>query len=344
MGLFKMGNNIEQSAEAINGGRIYQVAGDAQIGPSMMEIIQTIDYQIDRQFESLFYRHAPAIIKKEIEEVEASVNNFKKLLSDQLTSQFKISASTTNEDIVAQNFTKSVADSNFQYLFKDSLEQVIRKKENAPQEVLVELLIEKIKSEEDSDYLIEEAINTLKYLNRNHVNFILLIGIIRYELGYRPHSNIDEDVVNKLKMTTLFQLKWTFNYFLKLNPSSIDIEYLTYKGLILEGKVYVDYPSMYDSIVDYCIPDKLKKELNKSNEEIINIFLPELKLLIERYELEQPYNFKVLSKIANVMVEKCRGSIIMSIQRYKDINQKEREEWSSLLVKNLKEIGILSLY
>lgn len=34
----------------------------------------------------------------------------------------------------------------------------------------------------------------------------------------------------------------------------------------------------------------------------------------------------------------------MSIQRYKDINQKEREEWSSLLVKNLKEIGILSLY
>ncbi|MDS7933587.1 hypothetical protein RMB03_20815 [Acinetobacter sp. V91_7] len=342
-----MGDKVEQTAEAKDESTINQAGRDINnhYGPKMYEIIQTIDYQVSRQFEGLLHKHAPALIQNEMRKVEASVNNFKATMSSRLSEQFETLKSSLNEDLAGEKLIKGVADSNFQYLFQDSLEQVIRKKEQAPQEVLVELLINKITSDNDTDYLIEEAIEVLKSLNKNHVNFILLTGIIIHELSYNyERMDLTPELVSRYKMIALFQIKWILNYFLKLEPTSIDFEYLDYKGLIDKNKTYVKINSFVDSIVENFIPSNLKNELNIQNSEIIDIFIPELYLVLNGFGLEHPYKFKVLSKISNVIFEKYKGSLIMSIERFKELNKVEGNERNNLVTKELLTRGITNLY
>lgn len=277
-----MGNKVEQKAEASEGSTINQAAHDIHnhYGPKMLDIIQTIDYQVSRQFEGLLHKHAPILIQNEISRVESSVNEFKEKLSSKIFDQFEILKSSLSDELAGEKLIKGVTDSNFQYLFQDSLEQVIRKKEQAPQDVLVALLINKIDSlETNSDYLIEEAIEVLKYLNKNHVNFILLIHLILMNLLV-PSNPINEEIIEDIKFHSFGQIKWTINYFLKLEPTPIDFEYLSYKGLILEDKHYINYSTIPEAIIKYCISEKLKSELNISNDEILDILLPELKILL----------------------------------------------------------------
>lgn len=341
-----MGDKVEQTADATEGSTINQAGHDIHnnYGPKMLDIIQTIDYQISRQFEGLLYKHAPALIKSEISRVETSINEFKESLSSKIFEQFELLKITSNEDVAGEKIIKQLADSNFQYLFQDSLEQIIRKKDQAPQEVLVSLLIHKITSEDNSSYLIEEAIDVLKSLNKNHVNFIILIDLIICELGSILNMDPNNECTNFYNKGTLLQLKWIFNYFLKLSPTPINFDYLTYKGLILEGKSYSKFSSISESIIKLCIPDNIKKELNTSNDELLNIFLPELKLLLERFGLLSPYEFKVLSTISNVITDKSRNSVINSIQRYKNLNQGENENWNNTLKSELIKRGVTSLY
>ncbi|MFX8119295.1 hypothetical protein F7R97_12720 [Acinetobacter baumannii] len=341
-----MGDKVEQTAEAKDESTINQAGRDINnhYGPKMHEIIETIDYQVSRQFEGLLQKHAPVLIQNELQKVEASVNNFKENMSSRLSEQFEILKNSLSEDLAGEKLIKGVTDSNFQYLFQDSLEQVIRKKDQAPQEVLISLLIDKITSEDNSNYLIEEAIEVLKSLNKNHVNFIVLIDLIIYELSYRLNMDPNDEFLNIYKTTTLFELKWIFNYFLKLNPLPIDFDYLTYKGLILEGKRYSQFSYISESIVNLCIPDHIKNQLNTSNDELLNIFLPELKTLLESFGLLSPYEFKVLSKISHVIGDKCRASIIRSIQRYKKLNDEEKANWSNSLNSELLKRGITSLH
>ncbi|NUG31629.1 LPO_1073/Vpar_1526 family protein, partial [Acinetobacter baumannii] len=223
-----MGDKVEQTAEAKDESTINQAGRDINnhYGPKMYEIIQTIDYQVSRQFEGLLHKHAPALIKNEMRKVEASVNNFKATMSSRLSELFEILKSSLNEDLAGEKLILGVTDSNFQYLFQDSLEQVIRKKDQAPQDILVELLIKKIETQDNSDYLIEEAIEVLKYLNKNQVNFILLIDIIIYELSFRLNLNHSDENLDLLKTSGLFQIKWILNYFLKQNPLTLDFDYL----------------------------------------------------------------------------------------------------------------------
>lgn len=348
MELFRMGDKVEQTAEAKDESTINQAGRDINnhYGPKMYEIIQTIDYQVSHQFESLLHKHAPVLIKNEMLKVEEAVNNFKETISSRLSEQFEILKTSLSEDVAGEKLIKGVTDSDFQYLFQDSLEQVIRKKELAPQEVLVELLISKAKSEDNSDYLIQEAIEVLKYLNKNHTNFILLFSYLLHNLSIRydtVNTNVDEETINNLKLSILFQIKWTLYYFLELNLSKIDFEYLSYKGLIVETKFYTEFDSIIDNIVSRCIPEKVKNQLNISNSEIVEIFLPELFVIFKKIEFETPYNFKVLSKISNVIAEKSRGNLIMSIERFKDLNKTEWTEKLYTLQAELQRRGVSSL-
>jgi hypothetical protein len=344
MEIFRMGDKVEQTAEAKDESTINQAGRDINYGPKMYEIIQTIDYQVSRQFEGLLHKHAPALIQNEMLKVEASVNNFKESMSSRLSEQFEILKSSLNEDLAGEKLVQGVTDSNFQYLFQDSLEQVIRKKDQAPQDILVELLIKKIETQDNSDYLIEEAIEVLKYLNKNQVNFILLIDILIYEISYRINQNISDENLDFFKTTTLFQIKWVLNYFLNQNPSIIDFDYLNYKGILMDGKVYTNLSSIPDDVIKYCVPEKLIKELKMTNEEILEILLPELKLVLDRFGLVLPYQFKVLSKIANVIADKNRINLIRSIEEFKTLHESKKEEWSNSILTTIQQKGIVSLY
>lgn len=335
-----MGDKIEQTAEATDGSTVNQAAHDIHnhYGPKMLDIIQTIDYQVSRQFEGLLYKHAPVLIQNEILKVESSINEFKEKLSSKISDQFETLKSSLTEDVAGEKLIKGVTDSNFQYLFKDSLEQVIRKKEDAPQDVLVSLLINKIKNlENNSDYLIEEAIEALKYINKNHVNFILFEHLI---LGNLKIPNTDnKETIENIKMFSFSQIKWIVTYFLKLEPTPIDLDYLSYKGLIRDDLNYINHDTIPESIIKYALPESLANEIPFSSNDILEIFLPELKILLDKFGLKDPYKFRVLSKISTVIAEKCSGDIAVSIEECKNIDGQGAFEWLSSIINELKKRG-----
>ncbi|MFL9549475.1 LPO_1073/Vpar_1526 family protein [Acinetobacter baumannii] len=335
-----MGDKVEQTAEAIDESTINQAGRDINnhYGPKMYEIIQTIDYQVSRQFESLLHKHAPALIQNEMRKVEASVNNFKETMSSRLSEQFEMLKNSLGEESAGEQLVKGVTDSNFQYLFKDSLEQVIRKKDQAPQDVLVELLLDKVRSDTNSNYLVDEAIEVLKYLNKNHVNFLIFTGILRRELSVT--FNVSKDILEHLKISTLFQIRWTLDYLLQFDISEIDLEYLSYKGLILDDKIYIENQDIYDAICMKCIPEDLKNELNKSNEELIELLIPELSIILEKFGLPKPYTFNVLSKVANTIIDKSYIKIFMSIQNHKELSLDTRNKWNMSFINMINQNNI----
>lgn len=334
-----MGDKLEQAAEAKDESTINQAGRDINnhYGPKMYEIIQTIDYQVSRQFEGLLNKHAPALIQNEMLKVEASVNNFKEMMSSRLSEQFEVLKTSLSEELAGEKLIRGVTDSNFQFLFQDSLEQVVRKKEKAPQEVLVELLINKITSPDDSNYLIEEAIDVLKSLNKNHINFILLIDMIIYHTGKKFDSEISDEIKFSVQSSTLFEIKWILNYFIKLDPSLIDFEYLIYKGLILEGKTYINFKNISETITNYCYAEKYHKGYNIRKEDMLDIYLPELQLLLNQYGLLYPYDFKVLNKISNVIAEKSRSGLFRDINRFKEANIDLKEDWTKEILLKINE-------
>ena len=323
-----MGDKIDQKAETAEGSSVIQASGDVYVvGPTLPQILETVDFQIKSQFESLLYKYAPSIIQQEMSKVKDSIDNFNSKINERITEEFRSLLFSLTEDQAAKNLTKGVSDSNFQYLFKESIEQVIRKKDQAPQEVLVELLINKVKSiESNTDYLIEEAINTLKYLNKNHINFILFISEIINNTGIyteRPFQFVE--------LTHLSQIKWTCYYFLEQDLSKIDIEYLRYKGLIFENKHYVHNPEIYDRIGNSCIPQEFKNKFNKSNEELVRLFLPEIDIILDKFGLTTPYQIDVLSKIADTICTKNRYNLMKCIEKYRDKNKEIQSNWKQAL-------------
>lgn len=324
-----MGDKVEQTAEAKDESTINQAGRDINnhYGPKMYEIIQTIDYQVSRQFEGLLHKHAPVLIKNEMLKIEEAVNNFKETMSSRLSEEFEILKTSLSEEVAGEKLVKGVADSNFQYLFKDSLEQVIRKKDQAPQEVLVELLLSKVNSESNSDYLVDEAIEVLKYLNKNHVNFLLFIQLTRAQMRMTLDGLSEKDVEYK-RLSSLFHLRWTLDYLLQFDISEIDLEYLSYKGLIQDSKIYVEDKDIYTAICENFIPEALRTDLNKSNEELIEIFIPELRIILEKFGLAKPYTFNVVSKIAKTIFNNSYHNIILSIRKHKELNKNTSIEWA----------------
>ena len=337
MELFKVGDKVDQSAEAAENSNIVQAARDIIYnGPALPQILETVDFQIKSQFEGLLYKHAPTLIQEEMKKVKISINEFNHRMNERITEQFKSLLLSCSEDDAAEKLTKGVADSNFQYLFRESIEQVVRKKEQAPQETLVELLIDRVNnSTPNSDYLVEEAISILKYVNKNQINFILFIGeLLENTVRYGPKKN---EYIEYIELIHLSQLKWTCSYLLELNLSEIDLEYLKYKGLILEEKQYTTDPLIYDRISNACFPQELKNKLNQSNEELVKLFLPEIDIIIGKFGLETPYKIDVLSKISQTICTKNRYHFMQSVQKYRGDNKEKMEEWANILIIHLSK-------
>lgn len=329
MEIFKMGDKVEQTAEANDESTINQAGRDINnhYGPKMHEIIQTIDYQVSRQFEGLLHKHAPVLIQNEMLKIEDAVNNFKEAMNSRLSEEFEVLKTSLSEEIAGEKLVKGVTDSNFQYLFKDSLEQVIRKKDQAPQEVLVELLLSKVNSDSNSDYLVDEAIEVLKYLNKNHVNFLLFIQHTRDRMAM-GFDGLSEEAIERKRISSLFALRWILDYLLQFDISEIDLEYLSYKGLIRDDKNYVEHKDIYAAICENFIPEALRIDLNKSNEELIEIFIPELRIIVEKFGLAKPYTFNVMSQIAKTIFDKSYNNIIVSINKHIDLNKNTSAEWA----------------
>lgn len=314
---------VKMEAEASDNSLVQQAGRDLTIhqGPKMVEIMEAIDYQIDRRVPQLILQHAPTIFEEQNKIVNQEVSEFKIDINKKLT---EVLEKVDTEDSKAiKQFLKKATDSNFQYLLNSSVETIVRHKDKAPKELLANLLISKIYEENDDDnYVIDEMIESLKFLSKNHINFISFAHLIRsLDLKgdvLQQYQKIDTrvDIGNEgkenLKRLYFDAMKKVYqrflNYFISQNPKEINVEYLESKGYFSgDLKSYIESTSKI-------ILSKLNIQTSSDEESKIalNENLPELDILINLY------GFDDINKISPV----TQKATILATQNFQILHEK----------------------
>lgn len=161
---------VKMEAEASENSTVQQAARDIYNGPTLLQIIETIDYQIEKRVPELLLVHGPQLIEAENQKVQAEIQQFKQSINTMLESKLTTSS---NSDQEAIKILSKVTDANFQYLFHEGLKNIIRRKENSSKQLLIELLSKKLDSDEadDNSYILDDAIETLSNISKNQINF-----------------------------------------------------------------------------------------------------------------------------------------------------------------------------
>lgn len=315
---------VKMEAEASDNSLVQQAGRDLTIhqGPKMVEIMEAIDYQIDRRVPQLILQHAPTIFEEQNKIVNQEVFEFKNDINRKLT---EVLEKVDTEDSKAiKQFLKKATDSNFQYLLNSSVETIVRYKDKAPKELLANLLISKIDEENDDDnYVIDEMIESLKFLSKNHINFISFAHLIRSinlkEDVLQQYQKIDSRVdIGNEKKENLKRLYFDamkkgyqrfLNYFISQNPKEINVEYLESKGYFSS-----DLKSYRES-TSKIILSKLNIQTSSDEESKIALKenLPELDILINLY------GFDDINKISPV----TQKAVILANQNFQILHEKK---------------------
>lgn len=292
-------------AEAVDNSTVQQAGRDIYNGPTLVQIIETIDYQIEKRVPELLLIHGPQLIEVENQKVQAEIHEFKQSINTMLESKLD---SSNNSDQEAIKILSKVTDANFQYLFHEGLKNVIRRKENSSKELLIELLSKKLDSDEadDNSYILDDAIETLSNLSKNQINFLGFMNSIRnlscsinwQGSVYNSFDFIDclhrkglsQEQINTLqKDSYALYLKWLnrlIEYFMNTSPAKIDIDYLVSKGVLFtETKSFSLKNS--DLILQHLYGTKNFNNLDKD----IKVLVPRL------YELLKHYGFEDVDKL-----------------------------------------------
>lgn len=289
-----MGDKVDQRADAAEGSNIVQAARDIIVnGPTLPQVIQTIDYQIDKQFPHLLAQHAPQILEAEINNIRGEVDSFKIMLRSEVENYYEKNVNKSEEDF-AKKLMEKLVDSNFQHLIKEATDEVIKKKKKSSKELLVSLLMQKMEQDiDDEDYHIDRIIDSLKYLSKNHINFLTFHLLIR---DYRPNyqqltikeyyeklvENVnDENKKIAIKQDVRLSVRNFYirliHYFLRQEPKKIDIEFLEAQNLFFTERHYTN--NLYDLIGNELLIDN-------PTEHDIHEEIPELRALYKMYGLQ----------------------------------------------------------
>jgi len=188
--------------------------------------------------------------------------------------EIKVKSEVSNQN----QLVKSMSDPSIQMLANQCLYQSVYKNEDDTVEILAKLLAEKV-AKEKKDYLIEDCVESLKFISINDVNFISLIYSITYR-GYKignysvytyfeqvQSEDIDEEQKGLLIEEITKRLIDLYNkigfYFLELNTAETDYNYLMNKGWFYTNLINV--PDPLESIASHL---KKKDGSNYSRVEI----------------------------------------------------------------------------
>jgi len=243
---------VKMEAEASENSTVQQAGRDIYNGPTLLQIIETIDYQIEKRVPELLLIHGPQLLEVKNQKVQAEIQEFKQSINSMLESKL---VSSNNSDQEAIKILSKVTSSNFQYLFHEGLKNVIRRKENSSKELLIELLSKKLDSAEadDESYILDDAIESLNNLSKNQINFIGFIYALRAnpqlgkELGkgmfYIPYQAVQEIEKHQppealIELKTLMKENYSIyidqlvDFFSSQSPTKVDVDYLTAKGFL----------------------------------------------------------------------------------------------------------------
>lgn len=308
--------NSDQQSIGSHAENVIQVGGN-------LTITENTDYSEVRQiFMDLYdannYKVQMALMSRVQEKID--------LLSYKFLDEIeKIRKEKNIEDIELKENMSSVST---QMLANQCLQQSVYKDKEDVTEILAKLLAEKVTSE-NQDYLIEDAIDSLKYLSSNDINFIKFFYGVVYR-GYAVNcsgqfyaiskyydqiieSDLDEDqkesFINHVYDQLVKLYKNIGKYFSTLEPKKVDYSYLMSKGWF-----YVNYLSFPDPI------EHLSKVLKKPNgalhskEEIQELF-PDLFNIWESFT-QGGYQANPLSTIGQLIGRKTTESLLSDVVQY----------------------------
>ena len=161
-----------------------EINGNVVLGLSLSEITNL--------FESLFSAKFPSLL------AEAKSESYKAITDFALKFHEKLNT-TVNETInkkKKEKMEKKFASSEVQSLIGEIVNQVGTKTEVSLNELLANLLMSKL-NDDDDDYIVNQSISSLKYLNKNQVFFLCFISYVRKVPGVRvsySESEFDSDI------------------------------------------------------------------------------------------------------------------------------------------------------
>jgi len=288
---------VKMEAEASENSTVQQAARDIYNGPTLLQIIETIDYQIEKRVPELLLVHGPQLIEAENQKVQAEIQQFKQSINTMLESKLTTSS---NSDQEAIKILSKVTDANFQYLFHEGLKNIIRRKENSSKQLLIELLSKKLDSDEadDNSYILDDAIETLSNISKNQINFLGFLTAIRnltINITYQGEDfncrnlvsmlnqkGLQQDEIEKIKNLSFTEylkgLNTLTEYFLSLYPASVDVDYLASKGLI-----FTETKSFTLKSTDLILQNLYGTENFENLEKNLDILVPRLSMLLNHY-------------------------------------------------------------
>lgn len=168
MNLFeKSGQSVGDNSSAI------QVTGDAHFGNTTTEVMAICQLMVKSEMASL-REDAYAL-------VDSRAREFGHQIAEKLSKD------------VDEKLRAKLADPDIQYTLNQAVVQVARKGFGTKSDVLKELIVKKIKSEEESeDLIIDQAIDTIQRLTTSEIKLISLIIYFRYTSKYLDGENLKE--------------------------------------------------------------------------------------------------------------------------------------------------------
>jgi|GEM_PF-1724034 len=174
MNLFeKSGQSVGDNSSAI------QVTGDAHFGNTTTEVMAICQLVVKSEMASLR------------EDAYALVNSRAQEFGHQI-------AEKLSKD-VDEKLRAKLADPDIQYTLNQAVVQVARKGIGTKSDILKELIVTKIKSEEESeDLVIDQAIDTIQRLTTSEIKLMSLIMYFRYTSRYMYGENL-KDIIRSGK-------------------------------------------------------------------------------------------------------------------------------------------------
>ena len=225
-----------------------EINGNVNIGISLSEITNL--------FEELFSAKLPSLI------ADAKSESYKAIADFALKFHEKLN-STVNDAIgnsIDEKMEKKFASSEVQSLISEMVNQIGTKNDISLNEVLVNLLMDKLSSNND-DYLINQAISYLKYLNKDQVFFLCFIKYLRDVPYISVHygknqfnsdilgvyqmirDNVDSlesqaDLTQKAKDIYKRYINNISKFFMENISSPVNIDLLTLNNMVFSDKSY----------------------------------------------------------------------------------------------------------
>lgn len=204
------GDNQDQN---VSNGTAIQSAGDVNIGLRLGEVREICFLYLDNNF--------PKLREEALNESKKHVQELSDALMDKLSRKLD------------ENLDERLKDPDVQESINDSVMHTARKTKNANINMLSEMVLAKIKSEDDDEnsLIISEAIKSAEKLNLNHIKAISIIYLMRFTSLKRPNN---QGIYYEIAYRNSHIDNIDGNHCIK----EIDLDYLCYAGVIHEGKYY----------------------------------------------------------------------------------------------------------